>query len=556
MKIFIFSFLFLIYPYLKPSTEKKGIDIYHPTFQDYKFWTEENNIKKTLLESFSIQKYYSHNFFKHDSFGFFYNKGNGNNFLIPHRNIVQINHHQKMLFFKDPFFSIDKIQYFDVKTPISEIFYESDFFKERGLGVFFSQSPNEKINYSIEYRNLNLKNELSFEKNKNFLLTTFSFQDQDDYNHKLWGHYIQQKFYIKEKEKIIKWNNVKNYKNVFFDQKKFIHNRFYINFIQKIFSLKENQSFFLKTYVEYEKYSKSHFIAEQKNKINHFYLKNGFFLMFKKNKLDVEVGSIFDKIHYKIFSINEYRHRIIPKNRDINNFFIETQINYPINNIFAFHSSGIMEYNNLKKPYLQMNMKFNTFLFSKFQFSTQLYFSENKGISPDFIHLYILKKNEDCYNNQRKNMLVFDKEKTVDLSLFDDKNYHFSLSVSRLDHLFRNEKKEMEKFLYRKQIQLYSFKVETTHNIWKLQLNNLFLYQKYNSDPLIFSIPSILSRNTIFYQDHYLNNALSMKTGFSIHYFSNFYYQKFIILSIFIFFLLKRNVHLIKLEGLLLWIIF
>ncbi|WP_238784584.1 putative porin [Blattabacterium cuenoti] len=552
MKIFIFACFLFIFSYYMEAMERKilnlnedsvntdnteiekeknYIEVYLPNYQDYRFWTEENNLKKTLLniESFSIEKYYSHNFFKHDDFGFFYNQGNEKNLLIPNRRIPQKNlfHSQNILFFKDPFFSREKIQYFDVQTPLSEIFYENNLFQERGLGGFFSQSPNEKINYSIEYRTLNLKKKLDFEKNQNLLITTLSYQDQDDYYYKLWGHYILQKFYLKEREEVIKWIKNYNYKNVFFDQKKFTHNRFYISFIQKIFHEK-NKLFFFKTYMEYEKYSKSHFFSEQKNKINHFDLKNGFSLMFKKNKFEIEVGSIFDKIHYQLFLLNEYNNRIIPKNKYINNMSIETQINYPINNILKFHSHSkwTMEYNNLKKTYFQMNMKFNTFLFSKFDFSSQLYISENKGVNPDYIHLYILRENEDCYNNQRSNMLSFDKEKTIDFSLFYNKNFHFSFYISRLDHSFLDEKKEMEKFLYRKDVQSYGLKIKTTQDVWKFQFHNLFMYQKYNSDPLVFSIPNFLSRSTISYQDNYFNKSLSIKTGFSVHYFSHFYYQK------------------------------
>ncbi|WP_185866205.1 putative porin [Blattabacterium cuenoti] len=545
MKIFIFVCFLFIFSYsiegierkiwnqnedsVNTEKEKNYVDVYLPTSQDYRFWTEENNFKKTLLniESFSIEKYYSHNFFKHDDFGFFYNRGKEKNLLIPNRNFTQKNlyHSQKILLFKDPFFSREKVQYFDVKTPLSEIFYESNLFQERGLGGFFSQSPNEKMNYSMEYRALNFKDKLDFERNQNFLLTTFSFQDQYDYYYKLWGHYIFQNFFLKEREEVFKWNNIKNYKNVFLDQKKFVHNRFYISFIQKIFP---NKLFFFKTYMEYEKYSKSHYFSEQKNKINHFYLKNSFFLMFKKNKFEIEVGSIFDKIYYQLFLINDYNNKMIPKNKYINNLSIETKINYPINNFLKFysHTKWIMEYNNLKKTYFQMDMKFNTLLFSKFDFSSKIHISDNKGVSSDFIHLYILKKNEDCYNNQRSNMLVFDKEKTMDFSLFYKDNFHVSFYISKLDHSFLDEKKEMEKFLYRKDIQSYGLKIKTTQNIWKFQFNNLFLYQKYNSDPLIFSIPNFLSRSTISYQDNYFNKALSIKTGVSVHYFSNFYYQK------------------------------
>ncbi|WP_185869232.1 putative porin [Blattabacterium cuenoti] len=562
MEIFIFSFLFFISPFSSISMksgdfsiknkdmfnldkdcknntgmEKNniGINIYNPTYQDYKFWTEENRFKKVLLDtdSFSIEKYYSHNFFKHDNFGLFHNIGNGKNLLIPNNFFLQRNSYyfQKISFFEDPFFYREKIQYFDVKTPLSEIFYENNFSQERGLGGFFSHNLNEKINYSIEYRNVKFqKDEIDFQKNQELLLTTFNYQDQkDDFYYKLWGHYIKQNFLFKEKEEIIKWKNIKNYKNVFFDffdQKKINYNRFYISFLQKIFP---KETFFFKNYIEYEKYSKSHCFSEQKNKINFFYLKNGFFFLFKKNEFDIEIGSIFDRIDYELFSNKYYsNNRIVPKKKHINNFSIEAQINYPISNTFIFHSFSkwMVEFNNLKKPLFHINMELNTFLFPKFHFITQFYITENKKLSPNFIHLYTLKENNDCYNNRRKNMPFFDKERTIDFSFSYMKNYNISFYVSKLGHLFLDEKKEMETFLYRKFIKSYGLKIGTKNKIWKFQISNLFFYQKYDSNPLIFSIPTFLSRNTISYQDRYFNKSLLMETGFSLHYFNNFSYQR------------------------------
>ncbi|WP_185862325.1 putative porin [Blattabacterium cuenoti] len=525
MKIFILVFLLYIFPYNKKEiidiSKKNSIEEYHPIDQDYKFWTEKKNFKKTFLDtkSFSIKKYYSHNFFKHDDFGSFYS--NGQNLFIPINTEKISLFSKKMFLFKDPFFSCEKIQYFDVKTPTSEIFYSKNSFKEKISGFFFSQSPNENTNYSIEYRNLNHKNEPNFEKNQKIFLTTFSYQDKDNYSYKLWGHYILQKFDLKE-EIIKKWNIRKN---IFFDKKKFIYNRFYINFIQKI-KENRNKSFFLKTYIEYEKYSKDHLIYYKKNKINHFHLKNGLFLIFNQKKFNLEIGSILDKIYYELFSINEYNTKIIPKNKYIKNFSIETKINYPINNIFKFHSNVKWMMDNFKKPTsLQGKIILNTFFLSKINFLTQLKIYKNT-INSDFIPIYLLLKNKDCYNNQRKNMLLFNKEQTIDFSLFYDKNYHISFFISRLDHVFQNKTEEMEKFLYRKSLKLYSLKLTTIHDIWKFQLHNTFLYQKNNSDPFIFPIPNFLSRNTISYKDNYFNKALSMQTGFSIHYFSNFYYKK------------------------------
>ncbi|WP_244273570.1 putative porin [Blattabacterium cuenoti] len=497
--------------------EKKAenMEFYHPTDQDYKFWTEENDLKRTFLEkTLSIKKYYSHNFFKSDKIELFNNNDEKDLFIIPSNRYEKINLEnfnenmpKKMLFFKDPFFYREKIKYFDVKTPISEILYINDFFKkEKTLGIFFSQNFNERINYSIEYRNLNNKPDLK--KEKNLILTTFNFQDHNDnFNYKLWGHYLFQKFDTKEKEEIPKWN-IKNDKNVFPSQKKLIHSRFYISLIQKIYDFKEkNRLLFFKTYIEYEKYFKNYFFQNIQKKINHFYLRNGLFLIFNQKKIRIEVGSIFDRIHYLLFNENSY------KNKDINEVSIQTKVHYPINNIFEFYSNGkwILKNNNIKKSHFYTNVTLNTFLSPKFSILTQL--SIDKNDNP----IYFLKKNEDCYNNYYNH----EQKKTVNFSFnFDKEKYYVSFYLSRLNHFFQNQEKKMENFF------LYGFNIKTIHNIWKFQLNNILLYQKYNSDSLIFSIPNFLSRNTIFYQDHYFHKALFIQTGFSFHYFSNFPYQE------------------------------
>ncbi len=528
MNIFIFIvFLFVSLNNMEEKMmkihidEKKteNVEFYHPTYQDYKYWTEEKDIKKCFLEkSFSIKKYHSHNFLKYDEIGFF---NNGKDLFIPidKKFLIENFNEQmpkKMFFFKDPFFYREKIQYFDVQTPISEILYINDFLKkEKTLGVFFSQSFNEKINYSIDYRNFHLHNEPDLKRSKDLVLTTFNFKDHhNDYHYKSWGHYLFQKLDTEEKEEFPKWN-IRNYKNAFLSHKKLIHSRFYISFIQKIYDFKEkNRSFFLKNYIEYEKYFKNHSFQNFQKKINHSYLRNGLFLIFNQKKIHIEIGSIFDRIHYQLFN-NNYN-----KNKDINGLSIQTKIHYPINNIFEFYSNGkwIVENNNIKKSLFHTNVMLYAFLFPKFEILTQLSMDENdNGFYNNFIPIYVLKKNKDCYNNYYNH----ERKKTMNFSLnFDKEKYYISFYVSRLNHFFQHQEKKMEKFFS------YGFNIKTTHDIWKFQLNNILLYQKYNSDSLIYSIPKFLSRSTIFYQDNYFHKALFIQTGFSFHYFSKFFYQK------------------------------
>ncbi|WP_185869804.1 putative porin [Blattabacterium cuenoti] len=464
------------------NTEKK-INIYYPNNEDYKFWTEENDFEKKILDikSFSIKKYYSQNFFKDDRFII--------NNIKNHQNNIK-----KMFLFEDPFFSYKKIRYFDVKTPISEIFYINNSFQEKVLSGFFSKNIDEKINYSIEYRNFYLaKDEFNFENKKNLFLSTFNYKNEDKY--KFWSHYIHQKFdIIKEKE------------NTILDQKIFNYNRFYVGFLKKFFFPLKN-SFFLKNYIEYSKF---HFY-QLKNKMNHFHLKNGLFLILKKKESTIEVGSIFNNRNY--LSFYEYNNKMISRKKNINNFSLAMKISYPINNILKFHS----DLKWMSKKYYYIEALFNTYFDKKFQFNTKLSIIKNDN---NFINFLIFRNNHNYYKKQ-ENRLFFDTEKTINFSFFYKKNYNIIFKISRLE----NSNNEMKNdFKHYNNVYLM---FNTIHNIWKFQFNNIFLYHKTNLNSLIFDVPNFLLRNTIFYKDNYFNKALSMQTGFSIQYLNNFFYKKY-----------------------------
>ncbi|WP_185870684.1 putative porin [Blattabacterium cuenoti] len=530
--------------------QKKITEFYSPTDQDYQYWTEENNQKKILeTTSISMEKDYSHNFFlfRKDHFGFLTNRENNFNIELIQKNLTKsLNHNSdhNNNFFNDIFFSPEKIRYFDVKTPTSEIFYSVNFLQENALGVLFTQSPNKKMNYSIEYRN-RIRNHHGNEQEPNFekqlFLTTFVYQDQkSSHFQKLWGHYLYQNFSSEKKRKKPIWETTNN--NIFFEKQNFFYERFYINIIQKIFpflSWLDNYQPILKNHIEYTKYFKKHFLSKeviQNNMINYYHLKNECSLIFgreEKERYNVEIGVIYDRIRYQLFLLNNLLNKkIYKKKKDLNVISIKGKIDHIINKIFEFHSNGkwmVNIENNHFKNYLQANTQLNTLLFSKFHFLTQLSI-ENTNIFPDIIHFSFFQKNKECDNNNKyyyDTMNGFYTKKSIIFFFFPKKeeNFDISLKISKMNNSSNKEK--VPNFLHWKYINSCEFKIGTIHNIWKFQFNNVFLYQKYNSDQLIFSIPNFISRNTISYKDSYFDKSLFIQTGISIHYFNKFYHQDF-----------------------------
>ncbi|AWU43271.1 hypothetical protein DM809_02005 [Blattabacterium punctulatus] len=551
MKIFIFSFLFFIFyiSFSVKSMEKENImqkkiwGIYHPISKDYKYWTEDNKKKRNLdTNSFSIEKEYSSNFFIKDNFGFF--KLKEKDLIIPNsdteKNFLSYcntiffnkNYFPKMYFLNDIFFSREKIRYFDVKTPISEIFYIKNSFQEKILSGLFSQSPNQKINYSIEYRNIFFEEEsnIDLKKHHNLFLSTFNYKYSDFYHDKLiWGHFLYQNFYKKKKSKIPFWKTTDNSK-FFFDKKNLFHKRLYISFFQNISPswIKSNhrreRSIFLIEKIEYSKYLKSFFNSKEKfqnNRINLSYLKNESSLIFEiKKKLNIEIGAIHDQIHYQLFSnyLFDPVYENEKKNLNFNKIYLETKINYFINNIFKINSYAkwLISKNNL-----QISTQLDTNLWSKFQFLIK--FNINNNISSDFINFYMFQKDGNCYNNQQYNNEIL-YIKSINFSIFLKKKLNVFFNIYDINRTNQNNNPNL---LYWKYIRTWNLKIKIIHDIWKFHFNNLILFQNQKSDQLNFSIPNFLSKNTISYENSYFNKALLVQTGFSIHYFNKYFHQYF-----------------------------
>ncbi|MFD2516906.1 putative porin [Salinimicrobium flavum] len=56
----------------------------------------------------------------------------------------------------------------------------------------------------------------------------------------------------------------------------------------------------------------------------------------------------------------------------------------------------------------------------------------------------------------------------------------------------------------------------------KFALNNTVLYQKVLDGDGVLNVPDLLTRNTLYYSDHWFKRALYLQTGFTLKYFTNY----------------------------------
>ncbi|NDI98379.1 putative porin [Flavobacterium sp. LaA7.5] len=76
---------------------------------------------------------------------------------------------------------------------------------------------------------------------------------------------------------------------------------------------------------------------------------------------------------------------------------------------------------------------------------------------------------------------------------------------------------------YDNTINYLSLKVNKEFKFWKLALDNTVLYQQVDQSDKILNVPEFVTRNTLYFSDHFFKKALYLQTGFTFQYFTSYY---------------------------------
>ncbi|WP_258932602.1 putative porin [Flavobacterium oreochromis] len=76
---------------------------------------------------------------------------------------------------------------------------------------------------------------------------------------------------------------------------------------------------------------------------------------------------------------------------------------------------------------------------------------------------------------------------------------------------------------YKGPINYFSAKLQKELKLGKWALNNSIVYQQVIQAESILNVPKILTRNTLYFSDHYFKKALFLQTGITLQYFTNYY---------------------------------
>ena len=76
---------------------------------------------------------------------------------------------------------------------------------------------------------------------------------------------------------------------------------------------------------------------------------------------------------------------------------------------------------------------------------------------------------------------------------------------------------------YSESINYVSVKLSKEFRYGKFALDNTVLYQEVDQQANILNVPKIVTRNTLYFSDHFFKRALYLQTGVTLNYFTEYY---------------------------------
>lgn len=532
------------------------------TIDMYRFITLDRDT--TYIDtSLTIQKEYSHNYLRRDTFGLLSFPNEGQTYNTLQFSLTEINPFPEFGFKAKHFnfLEANQIRYASVATPVTELYFKSTMQKGQLVDSYITLNTAPNLNFSLAYKGLR-----SVGKYINQLSSSGNFRFTISYNtlnkrYFLNAHYTQQDILNEENGGITTIEDFESenpdYKNrqrleVFLTDAKsflkgkriFVDHSFMVNKKQGSNNLYLNHQFnYENKFFEYNQLT----VASRANGE----VVNRFGESFKSSEINDQTR--FNKMYNKLGLT--YENTTLGKFQ----FFIDDfRSNYYYNQILIFDNRTVpnvltQKINTVGGQYQYQKNKWNgTFLFSRSITNQSLSNLEAKmqydlDESNQFVLRYqnTNKLANNNYNLHQSSYVAynwsndFKNEKINSLSAtaftpFGSVSAQYSILN---DHLYfiddssivqkNSQTQIVAPAQYGETINYFSLKISKEFQFGKFALDNTFLYQKVRQDQAVLNVPELVARNTIYFTDYFFNKALFLQTGFVFNYFSSYYSNEY-----------------------------
>ena len=574
MRIFIFL-IFLVFPTLLFSQTNTNSD----ANSNSKYQRESDTTQKQKIApidlyrvitidrdttyidtSLTIQKEYSHNYLRKDTFGLLPFANEGQTYNTLQYSLTDFSPYPEFGFKAKHFnfLEANQIRYYSVATPVTELYFKTTIKKGQSVDAFITLNTSENLNFSIAYKGLRSEGEYI-----NQLASTGNFRFTTSYHTKnkryfANAHYTYQDILNEENGGITtiedfesgdaNYNNRQRFEVYFNDAKSFLKGkRVFIDHNFRVNSKKGINNLYVTHQFNYEnkffEYNQVTVPSTVRNKtvarFGDSFLDSGINDQTRYNKMYNRVGLIYENtiLGNFMFFADDFR----------SNYYYSRILVFDNQNTIP--SSYSQNINSAGGQYEYRHNKWNgKFLYSRSitaqslsNLDAHLKYEWNDDIQLGFQYQNINKLPNNNYNLYQSSYVQynwsndFKNEKINSIkanAISPWINAELQFSVLN-DHLYFNDVSSPTQKIARTQIvtpsqydgtiNYLSVKASREFKFGKFALDNTVLYQKVDQNDAVLNVPEIVTRNTFYYTNYMFKKALFLQTGISLNYFTSYY---------------------------------
>ena len=514
---------------------------------------DSNNKTEVLDTSLTIQKEYKFNYLRKDNFGLiqFANLGQTYNSLTRNFSTTNLLPQFGARARHFNYFEVEDIKYYEVPTPLTELFYKTAFQQGQLLDALFTVNTSKHFNFSIAYKGMrslgNYQHTLTSTGNLRF---TSNFKSKN-------GRYIA-KTHIATQDLMNQENggltnddltNFTSGDQDFIDRSVFDPNfddaenilvgkRFYLyqeyelipqkDSINKSLSIKNIINFEDK-YFQFDQTNSSDFFGESFNQSNirdRVTLENfeaKLLINYKTSILgDISFGVGYNDINYgydKVTILNDQQipNRIKDQIINIGGQYYNQFGDFSLNSEIGVNISGQFDSNFFLAE-------------AAYSIKDDIYIKGSVGYNSNSPNYNLLLNQSDYLNYNWNNIESFNNQSssTIGVEFNSKKLFNLSFEHVSIDNFsflaIDDDTNIIRPEQLQQSINLFKLRLDKEVKFGKFALDNSILYQKVNDDSQSLNSPELVVRNTIYYSNHFFKKkALFLQTGVTLNYFSEYY---------------------------------
>ncbi|MBU2939431.1 putative porin [Lacinutrix sp. C3R15] len=499
----------------------------------------------------TIKKEYKFNYLRKDNFE-----------LLPFSNVGQTYNRLAYSFNSDKlmpsfgararhfnYMEIEDINYYRVPTPFTELYYKTAFSQGQQVDAFFTVNTSPQLNMSIAYKGLR-----SLGKYQHILTSTGNFRFTTSYNTKnkryiANAHFVAQDL-LNEENGGITDDNIIYFETG--DSEFKDRGVFEVNF-EDAESMLKGKRFHL---------DHQYNIIQPKDSVTSNALSIGHIISFEDKFFQ------FDQDDETDYFGESFRSSDLSKRVTLENFYNQLNLkytnktigalqfnvshndyNYGYDNVLVLNQNSIT--NRLKGQILALGGAYSK-SFNKLKLQAEV----GANISGDFNGDFLTAQAAYSINNEavisakintnskapNYNFQLYQNDyinynwannfnntntQEVEIALQSNKIANISMSFSNIDDYtyFKSNATDslIKPYQNSQTINYFKLKVEKEIKYKKLGLHNTILYQNVKDNNNTLNVPQLVTRNTLYYTNHFFNKELFLQTGITFSYFSKYY---------------------------------